>query len=188
MRGCVHALAYSPDGKYLATGDWTGSVSLREAATGKRVRDWQNGGLPLFGARLWIDSLCFSPDGRLLASGRADGTGRIWNIAKGNEKAQFQGEPNQLMSLTFSRDGRYFAAAGLCFNNGPAIHVWETAGKEVQRLGDSTTSILSALSRPMARRWPLRGEISGKSGAVNLTCGAFPRGRKPAPSRDTKPW
>jgi WD40 repeat protein len=90
---CVPALAYSPDGKYLAVGDWTGSVSLREAATDKRVREWQtNGGLALFGARLWIDSLCFSPDGRLLACGRADGTSSIWNLAKDNEPTRFQGE------------------------------------------------------------------------------------------------
>ncbi len=78
----VAALAFSPDAKVLATGDYSGAVHLWDVRTGTMI------GRP-FGAGSIVVSVAFSHDGRLLAAGTAEpsvnqavlwdlGTGRAW--------------------------------------------------------------------------------------------------------------
>ena len=76
----MNGVAFSPDGKLLATADGDGTVRLWNPATGQPV------GLPLpadTGPGGGVDGVAFSPDGKLLASADADGTVRLWNPATG---------------------------------------------------------------------------------------------------------
>jgi WD40 repeat protein len=73
----VTSVAFSPDGKLLASGsDWPdNTIKLWEVATGQEVRT-------LKGHSCWkVLSVAFSPDGNLLASGSADGTIKLWDIS-----------------------------------------------------------------------------------------------------------
>ena len=68
----VGAVAFSPDGRLIASASHDRTVQLWDAATRKPV------GHPLTGHTDAVWSVAFSPDGLLLASGGADGTVRLW--------------------------------------------------------------------------------------------------------------
>ncbi|RMF71008.1 MAG: hypothetical protein D6744_18595 [Planctomycetota bacterium] len=69
----IFALAISPDGALLASGDVGGGVTLWDTQTGAELAN-------LTGHSDMVFSLDFSPDGRLLASGAKDGSVRLWDL------------------------------------------------------------------------------------------------------------
>ena len=71
----VYAVAFSPNGRWLASASGDKSVKLWDVVTGREVQ--------LFGkpSELWSPALPFSPDGRWLASGSWDKTIKIWDVA-----------------------------------------------------------------------------------------------------------
>src|SRR5262249_50303568 len=69
--GPEHCLAFSPDGRYVASAGFDFVVRVWEATTGKEVQALKGHDWPIHG-------VAFSPDGRPLASGSVDSTVRIW--------------------------------------------------------------------------------------------------------------
>ncbi|KZS80253.1 hypothetical protein B4U45_27990 [Mycobacterium persicum] len=66
------SMAFSPDGKRIASNMWDRTVRLWDVATGEPV------GAPLRGPTADVTSVAFSPDGNFLVSGSEDGTVRLW--------------------------------------------------------------------------------------------------------------
>src|SRR5437588_105512 len=75
-RSTVWSVAFSPDGRSLASGSGDFSVRIWDLATGRQQRVFDEHTGPVW-------SVVYSPDGRLLASGSYDGTIRLWDVEKG---------------------------------------------------------------------------------------------------------
>ena len=75
----MHAVAFSPDGRRLASASDDGTVRLWDPATGAELA-------ALTGHTGQVTAVAFSPDGRRLASAGWDGTVRLWDPATGAER------------------------------------------------------------------------------------------------------
>jgi WD40 repeat protein/tetratricopeptide (TPR) repeat protein len=98
------ALAFSPDGKMLATGDYSGAVHRWDVETGARI------GRP-FAAGSIVVSLAFSPDGRLLAAGTAEPAYHevLWDLDSGRRRGEPIAFRHWARKLVFSPDGAHLA-------------------------------------------------------------------------------
>jgi len=99
--GIVNAVAFSPDGRYAASGSGDRSVRVWEALTGSEIARMSHRGM--------VHSIAFSPDGKYLASGSLDRTARVWEAATGEEVVRLTYE-ERVSSVAFSPDGRYVAS------------------------------------------------------------------------------
>jgi RNA polymerase sigma factor (sigma-70 family) len=97
----LFCVAFSPDGKTLATGGFRGDVQLWDVATGDRRSALKLGGNN-------INSLAFSPDGKTLAAGEVAKGIRLWNLEQGRETLMANARSSSTAPL-FSPDGRLMA-------------------------------------------------------------------------------
>jgi WD40 repeat protein len=106
----VLSVAFSPDGKTLATGGENQPVKLWEVATGK-----EQATLDGHTARM-VNSVVFSPDGKTLASASGDpltpGEIKLWDAASGQERATLKGHAHFVTCVAFSPDGKTLASSG----------------------------------------------------------------------------
>jgi len=129
------ALAWSPDGKTLATGaSDQRSIRLWDPFTGAEKPGDFRGQL----GDVW--SLTFSPGGTRLASGTRDGLVRIWTLADVQSTNQIERlHADQYANVTFSPDGKFFA--GGCTNN--KVKVWDVATLEVAAVIDKASYVVA---------------------------------------------
>lgn len=114
----VNAVAFSPDGQYLATGgnDPAGFIQIWEIASAQQVR-------VISGHDDEVLSLAYSKDGNQLLSSSYDKTARLWDVATGKEVRKFAGHTWWVWSAMFSPDESQIVTAG---HDGTAI-VWDVA-------------------------------------------------------------
>src|SRR5205085_4207688 len=96
----VASVAFTPDGRLLASASWDKSVRLWEVATGQALA-------VIPADPHGVACVVISADGRLLATAGFDGTARLWEVATGREVYHFS---RGGMALAFSPDGRTLAA------------------------------------------------------------------------------
>ena len=103
----LHSLAYSPDGRTIATtsDENDASVKVWDAQTGRVI--YSLTGHPV---RVW--GLAFSPDSRYLVTGGARGVIKLWDMATGEEIYTVFDESDHIGSVRFSPDGEWFLTTG----------------------------------------------------------------------------
>ncbi len=118
----INKLAFSEDGRMIATGAQDGSVQVWDTTDLSQIYYEQS-------HLKSVTDVAFSPDSRLLATASMDGFLKIWDIDEERMIFNLLGEAYQVYSLSFSPDGRWLAGG-----TSQGLVVWEfTNGNLVQR-------------------------------------------------------
>ncbi len=132
----VDGLAFSPDGRLLASGSADSTVKLWDVESVRELRT-------LAGHRAWVRAVAFSPDGKTLASAAADGSLKLWDVATGAELRAVTGA-GAVNCVAFSPDGRL-----LVTGNENAVKLWDTATLQAARsLAGHAGAVLSVAFSP----------------------------------------
>ena len=98
LGGWDRAVAFSPNGKLLATAAADGAIQLWGMPEGKKLD-------ALVGHAVHVICLAFSPDGTTLASGGADGSLRLWDTATGKGRELLKDLAGGVFGLSWSPKG-----------------------------------------------------------------------------------
>jgi eukaryotic-like serine/threonine-protein kinase len=113
----VGSLAYSPDGRKIASASNDGTVKIWDATFGQEIRT-------LKGHTSFVYSVAFSPDGEWLTSASNDGTVRIWGASAGREVISLGGHPRGYrLCARFSPDGHLLVSA----SGDGTVRFWDPA-------------------------------------------------------------
>jgi WD40 repeat protein len=114
-KDAVYALAFSPDGKTLATAGYDRVIKLwNVAAPSQPIRTLTDHSDAVY-------SLAWHKDGKLLASGSADRTVKVWDAATGKRLYTLGDPTDWVYAVAWSPDGKRLAAGGV----DKSVRVWE---------------------------------------------------------------
>ncbi len=101
----AYGAVFSPDGKYILTGDEQAKIFLWEVKTGKKIREYPRAK----GHQRGIQSLAFNAKGDQFLSVGRDDVICVWNVSGGDPLAKVTGEPANFYGAFFLKNGAVYA-------------------------------------------------------------------------------
>ncbi|HNU39287.1 MAG TPA: WD40 repeat domain-containing protein [Methanothrix sp.] len=118
----VNAVAFSPDGRKVATASYDNTARLWDVETGKQIQRLEHDGS--------VYGVAFSPDGKKLATASSDSSARLWDVRTGKQLQRLEHD-RSVNAVAFSPDGQKLATA----SSDSSARLWDVrTGKQLQRL------------------------------------------------------
>ncbi len=170
--GGVMGLAFSADGKLLASGGTASLVCLWDVVARREVKR-------LVPSVDGVASLAFSPDGKRIITGVCDGERgapagwgiRLWDLDTGKVLREFGGARAETVAVAFSPDGKLVASGNGWVRHkrygDNKVHVWDAATGEAVWLGEGHTAGVAGVAFSPDGRLLASGGVEGE-GSVRL--------------------
>ena len=118
----VNAVAFSPDGRKVATASYDNTARLWDVETEKQIQRLEHDGS--------VYGVAFSPDGKKLATASSDSSARLWDVRTGKQIQRLEHD-RSVNAVAFSPDGQKLATA----SSDSSARLWDVrTGKQLQRL------------------------------------------------------
>jgi WD40 repeat protein/serine/threonine protein kinase len=144
----LFGLAFSPDGRRLATGSIDKTIGIWDARSGQqeqvlRGHDWA------------VNCVAFSPDGRWIASASGDGTAKVWDAKTGECLQTLKGHGGRVACVAFHPDCRRIATVG----QHATVRVWDwRSAREERALAGHNKLVKTVAFSPDGKRLASAGE------------------------------
>lgn len=177
----IGSIAFSPDGKTLATSDYDDrrhllTIRLWDAATGQRQRSMFRGLAPRYynNAYYFRSMLAFSPDSRTLYSSATTPDIQVWNVSQGGLVKTLVGHPETLRAMQISPDGRTLATTHvdgrlslLDLQSGRVIRTFATSNTDAYEVafgqnGQTVMGVFESVVRGDYRREIIAWDVNGQ--------------------------
>lgn len=138
---CVLAMAYSPDGRYVASGGQDNTIIIWDLYSRKELRK-------LIGHTSFVNYISYSPDGKFLASGSTDGTIRIWNVETGDGLQCLKTE-SRIIYVNYLKNSEFIISAAF---QESSFLLWDLkSGKKIKELKIDNFEFASADFSPIKK-------------------------------------
>ncbi len=154
----VTAVAFSPNGKVLATADRNGGVILWDPDNGQEL-------FMLTGHKSSITALSWRDDSKLLASASEDGSVKLWEPQEGKQIKSWNAHPPGVLCVSYSHEGRLVT----CGRDG-AVIIWEPNGNKLRELEFRAELPLRAVFTEDGKRI-VTADFNGEAGVWNVADG-----------------
>jgi eukaryotic-like serine/threonine-protein kinase len=158
LPGGATCVAFSPDGKTLASGMVGGSLALWDPDTGRRKAE-------LSGHLKFAEALVYAPDGKTLFSGNDEGSVTVWDTARQQQRATLRTSQHPVCSLALSRDGRTLVTGRM----DGEVEFWRAADEREVEMQSPGFEPLIDLAGESSRRAALLLE-RGQDAAAQQAC------------------
>ncbi|MGE0127022.1 MAG: hypothetical protein AB7U82_02865 [Blastocatellales bacterium] len=140
-RDYVRSVAFSNDGRLLASGFLQGNLQVWEVGSGVKLYSHA-------AHQASVTSVAFSPNNLWLASGSRDNTIKLWEADTGNELQVLRGHKAEVSAVAFSPDGQWLVSA----SHDRTIKIWRVVtGREAQTLEGHTMQVTAVAFTPDGR-------------------------------------
>lgn len=144
-------IAWSPNGKYLASGNVAGEVQIWDAFTGEFIRACgEHDSL--------VNAIAWSPDGKMIASASADKSVQIWDIVSSKSILSLNGHTDELNDVAWSSDGCKLASASA----DKTVRIWNASNGELNFTYINHSSNVNAVA------WSPKGDAIASGSADHI--------------------